>query len=138
MSLTDLTLFTVGSFWALLYRLRHRARDRCDCPRAPCATIPRSVVTARRRPVRERLRGNREHRALLFRLRRRQRGEVRFDETLHHRGIEIAHGHDGKISEIEIWQSRWTAGKVTILVVGQALLNAIVAIATVLSVTGRH
>jgi hypothetical protein len=47
-------------------------------------------------------------------------------------------GHDGDINDIKLWQSRWTAGKVTVLVIGQALLNAVVAIATVLSVVGHR
>ena len=47
-------------------------------------------------------------------------------------------GHEDQITGIKLWQSRWTAGKVTTLVIGQALLNAIVAIATVMSVAGRH
>lgn len=46
-------------------------------------------------------------------------------------------GHDGDIGDLKAFRDRWTGAKVAILIIGQALLNAIVAIGAVISV-GRH
>lgn len=46
--------------------------------------------------------------------------------------------HEAEIKNLNAWRSQWTGAKIAILLLGQALLNAVIAIGAVLSVTGHH
>jgi hypothetical protein len=46
------------------------------------------------------------------------------------------HDHDGEIGELKTWRAQWTAVRLTLFIVGQALLNVIAAVGTLYALGG--